>query len=724
MSQLPTPEIKLHALDYLRIIRVRWPIVLLVFLLIMVTAMVVTYFAPRKYASTATMQVKANDFFMNLFGSSSTPNAGTAGGPGFATTQNEIIQRTEVLYPVVDALNLTERWASMGITNKRDAYLRLRSMLQIKAILNTDLIEITATTLSPKESAEIANSVAEEYKNKRIEEVKTWLNRSLSTLDNEVQAHRQAVEKLQAAAARIREEKNITDLNPDTVEEASGTTERGVIEIEQQLNNERARVAALKARNAQIRELSDETIMRSAKTLEIDDPIIMQIYPEYQETIAEEARLLNGGLGQNHPTIKALRAKKDERYRQLTQQIAAYRKSLGSQLLIAESTLQSIEGRAQSVQGEYKEQRITNFEYTEAKNKFIQAKKILEAAELRLASEKMQIIMPQSPAIIWEDAEPNNSPVSPRILLNMLIATVLGIMLGIGLAFMLEYLDTSVKTLEEVEQLLGVPVLAVITKNIKILINQPDSCPDAEAYRILRTNVEFNRKNPDANTVTIISGGAGEGKSTTIANLAHTFAKGGYNTLVVDADLRRPTQHRIFSVANDLGLTDYLTGNKDLEAVIQPTSTPNLFLLPSGRPSFDASGVLNSQRLDEMLSEVKARFDMVFFDSPPILGVSDASILCSAMDYSLIVVQHRRFPKNMLGRVKQAILNANGHILGVVLNNVDVRHDSQYEYYTSYYHYYSDPKAESKKDKRAAAKQAAEAANPTRTPTRNNANEY
>ncbi|HEY5792764.1 MAG TPA: Wzz/FepE/Etk N-terminal domain-containing protein, partial [Chthoniobacterales bacterium] len=235
MHQSPPQEIKLHALDYLRIIRVRWPIVLLVFLLITITAMVVTYFAPRKYASTATMQVKAADFFMNLFGSSSSPNAGTAGGPGFANTQNEIIQRTEVLYPVVESLQLIQRWAPLGVTNKRDAYLRLRSLLQIKAILNTDLIEITATTLSPKESAEIANAVAEAYKNKRIDEVKTWLNRSLSTLEGEVETQRQAVGRLQGDAARIRRQKNITDLNPDTVEEASGTKDRALIEIEQQL---------------------------------------------------------------------------------------------------------------------------------------------------------------------------------------------------------------------------------------------------------------------------------------------------------------------------------------------------------------------------------------------------------------------------------------------------------------------------------------------------------
>jgi capsular exopolysaccharide synthesis family protein len=270
----------------------------------------------------------------------------------------------------------------------------------------------------------------------------------------------------------------------------------------------------------------------------------------------------------------------------------------------------------------------------------------------------------------------------------MLLGIVVGIGFGVGLAFFIEYLDTSVKTMEELESLLQVPVLAVIPKDISVLIRSSDDNPDAEAYRIMRTNIEFNRKSPAASTITLVSGGAGEGKSTTINNLAYTFAKGGYTTLVVDADLRRPSQHRLFGVANERGLSDYLTTDIPLEDVVHLTKTENLFLMTSGKVPSDAVGVLNSQRMLDLIKELKSRFDIVFFDSPPILGVSDASVLSSEMDLTIIVVQHRRFPKAMLQRVRQAIENVGGTILGVVLNNVDVRHDQYYEYYTSYYSYY------------------------------------
>jgi capsular exopolysaccharide synthesis family protein len=242
--------------------------------------------------------------------------------------------------------------------------------------------------------------------------------------------------------------------------------------------------------------------------------------------------------------------------------------------------------------------------------------------------------------------------------------------------------------MDDVETLLGVPVLAIIPKNIRLLHKEPGDTPDAEAYRILRTNIEFNRKSPEANTISVASGGPGEGKSTTIANLGFISAQGGYSTLIVDADLRRPTQHGIWEISNKIGLTNYLTTEIPLEDAIVPTSVENLSLLPSGMLPADAVGILNSQRMSDLIGELKSRYDIVFFDSPPMLGVSDASVLASEVDQTIIVVQHRRFPRAMLTRVKQAIVGVGGSVLGVVLNNVDLKHDQNYYYYTNYYGYY------------------------------------
>ena len=186
-----------------------------------------------------------------------------------------------------------------------------------------------------------------------------------------------------------------------------------------------------------------------------------------------------------------------------------------------------------------------------------------------------------------------------------------------------------------------------------------------------------------------MSGGAGEGKSTTLVNLAYVCAQGGYTTLMIDADLRRPTVHTFFDINNSVGLSNYLTTDLMLEDVILQTPVDNLYFLPSGILPADAAGLLNSRRMSELIQDVKQRFDLVLVDSPPILGVSDASVLASEVDLTMIVVQHRKLPRNMLMRVKQAVENVGGYVVGVVLNNVDVRSDSQYQYYTSYYTYYA-----------------------------------
>jgi capsular exopolysaccharide synthesis family protein len=264
----------------------------------------------------------------------------------------------------------------------------------------------------------------------------------------------------------------------------------------------------------------------------------------------------------------------------------------------------------------------------------------------------------------------------------------MGLMFGLGLAFFLEYMDTSVKSLDDVEKYLGVPVLAVVPANVGVLHRKSGFNPDAEAYRILRTNIEFNRRNPEANCITVTSGGAGEGKSTTLCNLASVCAQGGYSVLLIDADLRRPSLHTLFDVGNTIGLSNYLMTQAKLEEVVVRTPVENLFFLPSGLLPADSAGILNSERMNELVAEAKSRFDLVLIDAPPILGVSDASVLVNIADLTMFVVQHRKLPRHLLLRVKQTVENVGGRMLGVVLNQVDLRADVQYQYYTSYYTYY------------------------------------
>jgi len=692
-------EVRLHFLDYWRVLRVRWGLILLAFLLVVITAALVTFFQPREYQSSVFIEVKSTAETPRIFGTDGTL---PFHDPQLAPTVYQIIQRTGILYPVIEDLKLQDKWTRNGVRpTLQQAYQILRGQLDLDEVRNTDLLQISVFDSDPQEAADIANKIVAVYQEKRVQEEKEILNRAVETMNEEVAKEDRKVELAEKEVARIRDEEHIVDLNPEGTEDSLTAANQNVVKQEGEVNEAETKVATLSSALQQIESLKGDDLMRMMPTLNITDPTIQKILPSYQEAVANEAQLLNSGLGENHPKVKALRATKAVYVRQLEQQVSSVRDALQRNLNSAQNTRDELKKQLADINEKQVTSKNLSSNYTRAKNAYIKEKTLRDNVRLRAQTQTMEMAMPRQAVSVKQVAEPSAAPARPRVALNMALGALVGLVVGVGLAFFIEYLDTSVKTMDDVEALLGVPVLAIIPQNIQILHRETGDTPDAEAYRILRTNIEFNRKSPDAKTISIVSGGPGEGKSTTLVNLAFIAAQGGYSTLIVDADLRRPVQHAMFEVGNKTGLTNYLTTEMPLENVILPTNVPNLSLIPSGPLPSDAVGILNSQRMSDLIAELKSRYDIVFFDSPPMLGVSDASVLASEVDQTIIVVQHRRFPRAMLTRVKQAVVGVGGTVLGVVLNNVDLKHDQNYYYYTSYYGYYHSRTGEPKAARRS-----------------------
>jgi len=692
-------EVRLHFLDYWRVLRVRWGLILLAFLLVVITAALVTFFQPREYQSSVFIEVKSTAETPRIFGTDGTL---PFHDPQLAPTVYQIIQRTGILYPVIEDLKLQDKWTRNGVRpTLQQAYQILRGQLDLDEVRNTDLLQISVFDSDPQEAADIANKIVAVYQEKRVQEEKEILNRAVETMNEEVAKEDRKVELAEKEVARIRDEEHIVDLNPEGTEDSLTAANQNVVKQEGEVNDAETKVATLSSALQQIESLKGDDLMRMMPTLNITDPTIQKILPSYQEAVANEAQLLNSGLGENHPKVKALRATKAVYVRQLEQQVSSVRDALQRNLSSAQNTRDELKKQLADINEKQVTSKNLSSNYTRAKNAYIKEKTLRDNVRLRAQTQTMEMAMPRQAVSVKQVAEPSAAPARPRVALNMALGALVGLVVGVGLAFFIEYLDTSVKTMDDVEALLGVPVLAIIPQNIQLLHRETGDTPDAEAYRILRTNIEFNRKSPDAKTISIVSGGPGEGKSTTLVNLAFIAAQGGYSTLIVDADLRRPVQHAMFEVGNKTGLTNYLTTEMPLENVILPTKVPNLSLIPSGPLPSDAVGILNSQRMSDLIAELKSRYDIVFFDSPPMLGVSDASVLASEVDQTIIVVQHRRFPRAMLTRVKQAIVGVGGTVLGVVLNNVDLKHDQNYYYYTSYYGYYHSRTGEPKAARRS-----------------------
>jgi capsular exopolysaccharide synthesis family protein len=326
--------------------------------------------------------------------------------------------------------------------------------------------------------------------------------------------------------------------------------------------------------------------------------------------------------------------------------------------------------------------------YMREKREIAELERGIAELKRKILDENIEAGQPlQNNVFVHNPARLEKRPVSPKGMIIIPLGVLVGLMVGIGLAFFIEYLDTSVKTIDDVERSLQSPVLGVIPQNVGNIMEDGPESPHAEAYRVLRTNLLFTRKDEGWKTLSVLSGGAGEGKTTTLFNLATVFAQNGQRILVVDSDLRRPSIHKLLKVSNSNGLTDLLMKQKAVDQVIQKTKLATFDFLPSGKLPSSSLSILSSNVMKELIQELKRRYEFVFFDSPPLLGVSDASILASEMDMTLQVIQYRRYPQPMTLRAKQMILKVGGRLMGLVLNNINMSQDENYYYYSGYYDY-------------------------------------
>jgi polysaccharide biosynthesis transport protein len=387
----------------------------------------------------------------------------------------------------------------------------------------------------------------------------------------------------------------------------------------------------------------------------------------------------------------------DDLHNQIKDRVNGIMLGLDAKVLALSNSLDDLEQRVKQATTNDVEQANRTRPYFEAKRELEELQRFRQVLDIKIASEKIDVELPKTAMVeIVDRAVPAERPTRPNKPLNIALGIIIGLVVGVGLAFFIEYLDTSVKTIDDVERSLQCPVLGVIPQNVGLLLEEGAESPHAEAYRVLRTNLLFSRKDDKLNTVAIVSAGAGEGKSTTVFNLAAVFAQSGQRTLIVDSDLRRPTLHKMLHVSNSLGLTNYLLRQNALEEVIQTTNLPTLDFLSSGKLPSSSLGILSSAQMKDLIGELKQRYDFVFFDSPPIMGVSDASILASEVDMTLQVIQYRRYPQPMNIRAKQLIEKVGGNLVGIVLNNINMSQDESYYYYSGYYHdyYYRSEEAE------------------------------
>ncbi len=313
---------------------------------------------------------------------------------------------------------------------------------------------------------------------------------------------------------------------------------------------------------------------------------------------------------------------------------------------------------------------------------------------------------------VAELADLPRSPVRPQTLMNTLLAAVVGAMLAVGVAFLVEYLDDTLKSPEDIKETLDLITMGIVArfphdqkdpKSSIVVASNPRS-PISEAFRTLRTNIQFASVDRKIRTILVTSANPGEGKSTVTANLAMVLAQAGQRVALMDGDLRRPTVHRWLGLSNNAGLTNAVISDAGhLNGFLQATDTEFLKVLTSGPLPPNPAELLGSERMRQILEDLKSTVDVVVIDAPPTLVVTDPAVLSKWVDAVLLVVESGATRREAARLAAENLQRVGANVIGVVLNKLTSRRSGYYNHYGQYYYYYATSGERKKKPKSSPA---------------------
>jgi succinoglycan biosynthesis transport protein ExoP len=700
---MPQSENSLHFSEYFRIIRNRLWVIFTIFALTLVSGIYVTVqVLPKSYTATAQIGIQSAQ---NTVTPGISPISDMPDRPidtyEFQTEYERITSPT-VLEPVITSLGLDKIWAkrvykaAMDKLPMPDALVYMtKDVLSVNFKHGTNFVEITARSEVPQEAADIANAVVASYKKIRDSEQTEKNSTGTESLEKQIADQEKIVADKKAVREQLRDQLRKAGIVIDPgFEENPNLMNSGAVELEareKDLFDAREDAEKRRVLYDSTLKLPDDDFVATLAGLQRMPPNMQDLQNNILTHDSTIKNLLKEGYDLNHPQVQAVQAQLDQERQQFTTLIAGARNALKIDADMGQAGVDLLQKTVDQLKTENSTNQTTEIlPYADADHEVQKAQALLDTLKIRLSEDVSTATLLQSAVKSISPAETPDYPSSPNIDLNIAISAFAGLFCGVVVAFLIEYLDTSVKTMADAEQLLGLPVLTIIPNKggPMPLTQQTARLPHAEGYRILRAKLNLKVQNGLGPTVTMLSGGPGEGKSTTIYNLAIVCAQSGQSVILVDCDLRRPTIHDLLDVSNEHGVSNFLRGEGDPLDYIQQTSLPKLHVLTAGETPIAEIGNFSGDKIRALFDELKQRYDLVLIDSPPVLGISDGSIIAREVDYVILVIQHRRYPREISLRAKRAIEEVHGNCVGMVLNAVSVKSDDSYYYYSSYGNYY------------------------------------
>jgi len=557
------------------------------------------------------------------------------------------------------------------LNNNRDIFEGIKGSLQISQ-LNPDapLIEIAYSDTIPSRADAYVNELAESFILQSVAEKSKGNNRIIEFIDKQLAEMKR---KLDASEEKLEKYRIKYQAIEPSLQAQTYIKELSAIDIELSQN--------------ELKEVLIQNLLKYAKEkkdLDVIAPFLMEL--KDRSTInyiskLQEAKIKAEGLrsqfSEKHPGFLAVR--KQIQYikeklilniKNLQVSISHRNKNLLKLKKNYEKKLSSMPTKERTLVNLKRDYQVSSETY-----KYLLRKK---------SENEMIKVAILSDYRIIDNAYHSSQPIGPKRKLIMIIFFMVGLILGISQAFLRNFMNDKIQSKKDIEALTTLPIYGILPalkqKILKLEVFKDPKSPFAESYRSLRTNLQFSHKEGTANVVLITSTIAGEGKSTTAANLGAIFQMAGYRSIVINLDLRKPTLHHYFNTSNTHGMSTYLSGKNTIAEIIQPTNYENLDVIVSGPIPPDPSELILTDKLDHLIEELKKVYDYIFIDSAPLGLVTDTMHLMQYADTSLIVFRENYAKKSFVTDLNNLVTAHNLKHVGIVINSVDVSSGSSYGY--------------------------------------------
>ncbi|HHQ47653.1 MAG TPA: polysaccharide biosynthesis tyrosine autokinase [Acidobacteria bacterium] len=615
------------------------------------------------------------------------------GGPSWW----ELQQYTKDQMLVLQTHRLAERVAEkLGLNANpafgKDPAAMLLGRLKIENVKDTNILELSMTGKDPDKVAEWLNVYVQEYIAINIEDNLNRTRKVYQVISEKLNPLRQQLEQSEQKLISFKEKEEsflVGDQDKNVITEQVNTLTTEYAKAKAERIKLETKIAALQG-------VDVTSLSRATLPDVLQDPTIQQLKRQLDDLeveLADKLRTYKSG----HPVIKELRSRISSIKLRIKQQIQTIVKGLRTDYRIRKAREASLYRALQQLRDQAINLSKQNLEYEKLQHEYEQNKTFYEQMLQRSKETDISASAALNNVRVIDPAEPPKHPYKPNPPRILSLSLILGLFLGVGLAFGLDFIDQTLRRPEEAERYLGLETLAAVPK-----FTDETTHVAREVYQSLRTAVMMAAREEGPQVLMVTSAAPQEGKTTTAFNLAKALAAGGSRVLVVDADLRKPRFHRILGVKNVRGLTSIVLGERGIRDVIHTVADqPNLDIITSGPLPPNPPEVFGKASFKRMLDEARSQYDWIVIDTPPVSSVTDAVICARLTDMVVLVIRYATVKRGVILNSVRQLAKTGTRLAGIVFNDVTMERGSYYyNYYYAYYHYGYGEETEGKGQKR------------------------